>query len=557
MGATNCPETPRQKMIGLMYLFLTAMLALNVSREILNAFAVVNEGLEKTNVSFTLGNGFTYDAFERAKYNDPIKVAPYYDAAMKAKKFSTDVFNYIHEKKVELIMQCDGKTKEEAENAIKDLLLFEAKDQRDIPHYYMLGESVDGSQGEARKIKEKLIEYKKNLLALFQDDKIQLPEKNNLIKQLGDLGINTEDNPNASPDNPEDKYWETRLFAEIPAIATVTVLSQLQNQVKIAEAKVIQHLLSGIGATDFKFDTVAPRVIPKSNYLISGDKYSAELFIAAFSSTDTMSEVIIGEGYDSTNYKLLGTTKTIKMNRGIARYEIDAPGIGSHKYSAIIRVYNPSTGLYKEVPVKSNGKYDIEYTVAPPMAVVSPTKMNVLYIGVDNPIEISVPGFRDDQISASCSGGSIYRSGKGAWIAKVTKVGKTKISVAVKDDNGNTRSMGSKEFRVKRIPDPVPTVAGKKGGTIAKALLLAQSGVQATLQGFDFDLKFTVKEFTISTTIGGFEKSVSTRGASFSSQQIALIKQVQRGKKIYIENVKAAGPDGTIRNLGSIAFKIN
>ncbi|MGQ9847466.1 MAG: hypothetical protein ACUVQP_08210 [Bacteroidales bacterium] len=173
MGATNCPETPRQKMIGMMYLFLTAMLALNVSKDILNAFATVNEGLQKTNVSFSLSNGFTYDAFERAKQNDPIKVAPYYEAAAKAKKYAEEVYNFLNEKKIDLIMQCDGKTREEAEKAVEDLILFEAKDQRDIPHFYMLGESVDGSKGEARNIKNKLNEYKKNLLELFKYTKIQ------------------------------------------------------------------------------------------------------------------------------------------------------------------------------------------------------------------------------------------------------------------------------------------------------------------------------------------------------------------------------------------------
>lgn len=556
MGATNCPETPRQKMIGMMYLFYTALLALNVSKEILNAFAVVNDGLQKTNISYSITNGFTYDAFANAKQNDPIKVAPYYEAAMTVKKYADEMFKYIQEKKIELIMQCDGKTREEAEKAAENLLLFEAKDQRDIPHFMMLGESVDGSQGEARKIKEKLIEFKKKCIDLFKDPRIQLPNKEGLIKSLGDLGINTDNNPHPDPDHPDQKYWETEKFAEIPAIATITLLSQLQNQVRNAEATVVQKLFSAIGATDFKFDTVAPRIIPRSNYLISGDKYEAELFIAAFSSTDTMSQVLIGDAYDSTNNKLLGNIKTLKMNRGIAKYVVEGAGVGTHQFAAVIKVFNPSTGLYKEVPVKSGGKYSIEYTVAPPMAVVSPTKMNVLYIGVENPIEISVPGFRDDQISASISGGSIYRSGKGAWVAKVTTPGKVNISVSVKDDKGQVRSMGSKEFRVKRIPDPVATIAGKKGGSISKGLLLAQAGVQATLEGFDFDLKFTVTEFTVSATINGFVKDAPAKGNKFTPEQIALINQVQRGKKVYIENVKAAGPDGTVRNLGSISFKI-
>ena len=556
MGATNCPETPRQKMIGMMYLFLTAMLALNVSKEILNAFAIVNEGMEKTNANFTLRNGFTYDAFTAAKQNDPLKVTPYYDAAMNAKKYSTEVDEYIKDLKLQMIMQIDGKPKEVALETEKDLLKFDGKDNRDVPHYFMVGEAVDGSKGKARELKDKLNEFKKKMFDLLRNPKIQLPDKELTIKGLGELGINTADNPNASPDKPDEKFWETSKFAEIPAIASITMLTQIQNQVKNAEAVIIQTLLSSIGATDFKFDTVAPRVIPKSNYLISGDKYEADLFIAAFSSTDTMSKVMVGDGYDSINGKLTGTVKEIPVTRGVGKYIIDGAGVGSHTYAAMINVFNSSTGQYKPYAVKSGGKYNIEYTVAPPMAVVSPTKMNVLYIGVENPMEISVPGFRDDQISANCSGGTLYKSGKG-WVAKVTKVGKCNISVSVKDDKGTSRSMGTKEFRMKRVPDPVPTVAGKKGGPIAKSLLAAQSGVVATLENFDFDLKFSVLGFTVSANIGGFTQDAVSNSSRFTPEQINLFTKVQKGKKVYIENVRAQGPDGTSRNLGSIAFKID
>jgi gliding motility-associated protein GldM len=554
MGAVNCPETPRQKMIGMMYLFYTALLALNVSKDILNSFAIVNDGLQKTNINFTIQNGFTYDAFTVANNNDPIKTAPYYEAAKKAKTYTDSMFNYVQGLKVQIVQGCDNIPKEEAEKATEDLNLFEAKDQRDYPTHFMIGEVEDGSKGEARKLKEKLIDYRNKLLDLFSNPKIKLQYKDKLVKGLGNLGINTDNNPNAL--TPEERNWELAKFAEIPAIASVTILSQIQNQIKNAEAVTIKTLLSAIGSTNFKMDTVAPRVIPKSNYLISGDKYNAELFIAAFSSTDTVSQVLIGDSYDSIHGKLLGNIKTLKMQRGVAHYDVDGAGVGSHTYAAIIKVFNASTGQFTEVPVKSGGKYSIEYTVAPPMAVVSPTKMNVLYIGVDNPMEISVPGFRDDQISAVCAGGSLSRSGKGAWVAKVTKLGTTKISVSVKDDKGGSRSMGTKEFRVKRIPDPVPTIGTKKGGSIPKSILIAQGAVSATLENFDFDLKFNVTEFTISSTIGGFNKSASVKGSRFSPEMIGLINQVQRGKKIYIEDVKAVGPDGTVRNLPAIVFKM-
>jgi len=553
MGAINCKETPRQKMIGMMYLFLTAMLALNVSKDILDAFVIVNEGMEKTNTNFSLKNSFTYDAFVVANQNDPIKVAPYYRAAMNIKKYSKDLDTYIKKLKAELITRIEGT--EKAPAAIKDMRNFDGKDDRDVPHNFMLGESEDGSQGSARELKNKLIEFKKNLFAELKKSDISLPNKELSIRGLGDLGINTENNPKASADEPAEKYWETALFAEIPAAATITLLSQIQNQVKNAEATVIQTLYSGIGATSFKFDTVAPRVIPKSSFLISGDKYEADLFIAAFSSTDTVSKVLIGDSYDSINGKLLGNVKTLNIERGIGKYVVEGAGQGNHSYAAIINVFNASTGIFTPYAVKSGGKYNIEYNVAPPMAVVSPTKMNVLYIGVDNPMEISVPGFRDDQVSASCSGGSLFKSGKG-WIARVSKVGKCNISVNAKDDKGTSRSMGSKEFRIKRVPNPVPMCGGQKGGNIAKGLLTAQVGPAATLENFDFELKFSVVSFVVSATIGGFDQDPASKSGRFTPEQIALIKKVPKGKRVRIENVRARGPDGTVTDIGTISFKL-
>ena len=556
MGATNCPETPRQKMIGMMYLFLTAMLALNVSKEILNAFVVVNEGLVKTNTNFDLRNGFTYQSLAFAKGNDPKKVTPYYDAAEKVKKLSSDLDAYIRSLKLQIIMKADGSTEAEAEGKVEDMMKFEAKDNRDVPHLFMLGEAGDGSQGEARNLKNKLIEFKKNALDVLNDPNIILNKKDTVIKKLGNLGINTDDEKEFDPDKPEERFWETKLFAEIPCAATLTLLTQIQNQVKNAEASVIQTLLGGIGSTDIKFDVVAPRVIPKSNYIIQGDSYEAELFIAAYSSTDTTSQVIIGSAYDSVKNEIVNPVETINFKDGIGRYKVPNAGGGSHTYAAMIKVFNPTTGEKTNYPVKSGGKYNIEYTVAPPMAVVSPTKMNVLYIGVDNPMEISVPGFRDDQVTASCSGGSLIKSGKG-WVARVTKVGKCNISVSAKDDKGGSKSMGTKEFRVKRVPDPVATCAGSKGGPIAKSLLQAQNGVAATLENFDFDLKFNVTTFTVSALIGGFERSATSTGSRFTQEQLNIIQKVDKGKKVFIENVKATGPDGTVRNLGSIVFKVN
>ncbi len=557
MSTANCPETPRQKMIGMMYLFYTAMLALNVSKSILHAFVVVNSGLVATNENFTAKNEFMYSALESAKANDELKVAPYFKAAMETKKLATDMKNYIQSLEQELYSQLGVPNDSLPTMTVDKLETMGMLDNYDIPTNYMVGAGDTGGKGKkAEELKNKLIEFKQNIIKILQDPKVAIPNKEKRIKDLGDLGINTDD-PSGNIEDPERRTWEMARFYHMVAAATFTMYTQLKNEVENAEGIILNLLLQNIGAQDFKFDTLAARVIPKSNYVISGDKYEAELFVAAFSTTSNP-VILVGDGYDPSTGKLTGNVDTVPVKRGVGRYVVPATSLGAKHYAAIIKVKDPVTGQYtKEYPLmSSDGKYGTDYMVAKPSAVISPTKMNVLYIGVDNPIEVSVSGFSDDQVHPHISQGSLSKKGGSKYIARVSKTGKTNISVSVTDDQGNTRSMGSQEFRVKRVPDPVPTVAGQKGGSIKKAILKAQLGVKAELENFDFDLKFNVVSFTVSATIGGFESSKDARGARFTPEQINLIDKVRPGGKIYIENVKAQGPDGKVRSIGTIAFRL-
>ncbi len=557
MSTANCPETPRQKMIGMMYLFYTAMLALNVSKSILHAFVVVNSGLVATNENFTAKNEFMYSALENAKANDEIKVAPYFEAAMKVKKLAAEMKSYIKNTENELYTQLGVPPDSLPTMTVDKLEEMGLLDNYDKPTFYMVGSGDTGGKGKkAEELKNKLIEFKQNVINILKNPKLKIPNKEKKIKALGNLGIDTED-PKGNIEDPERRTWEMSKFYHMVAAATFTMFTQLDNETENAEGMVLNLLLQNIGAQDFKFDTLAAKVIPRSNYVISGDNYEADLFVAAFSTTSDP-VILVGEGYDTTKGVLTGKVDTVPVTRGVGHYVVPAASLGAKHYAAIIKVKNPVTGKYdKEYPLmSSNGKYGIDYLVAKPSAVISPTKMNVLYIGVDNPIEVSVSGFSADQVHPRISQGSLSKKGGSKYIARVRKSGKAYISVSVTDDQGNSRSMGKQEFRVKRVPDPVPTVAGKRGGGIKKSILLAQSGVKADLKNFDFDLKFRVVSFTVSATIGGFEKSKKTSGARFSPEQTALMKKVRPGGKVYIENVKAKGPDGKVRDIGAIAFRI-
>ena len=551
-------------MIGMMYLFLTAMLAINVSKSILTAFLVVNESLQLTNETFEGKNEYLYNSLANARATDP-KAEPYYVASLEVKKLAEEMNDFIltlrgtiiHEVQEEVSIE-DGK--------IFDLNKVKALDDYDAPMRIMVGLTVDGANGEARKLKIKLNEYRDALLAILKDDAIVLPNKANQIEKLGLLGIDTEDPAKKEDadklyfaDHPEEAIWESSKFDHMPVPAAVSMLTQILNQVKNAEATIIGKLLGGIGSTDFKFDTLAAKVIPKSNYVVQGGEYEADIFVAAFSTT-AKPTVWVGDGYDTVKGVLTGKVDSVPVVNGMGKFKRPAGATGPKKYAALVEVKNSATGEVKKYPLVIGDNHYAEYMVAKPQATISPTKMNVLYIGVDNPIDISVSGFDDSRVTANLSGGGGYlrKKGAGHYVAKVkksTKAGAT-ISVSAKDDDGKSHSMGRMKFRVKSIPKPEAVIGGKSGGSMKRGTLMAQKFVKANLKNFAFDLKFKVKSFNVSASIGGFEQEKKSNGQTITQAQKNIIKKVKRGSKVMFTNIKAVGPDGKTKTLNAIVFKV-
>jgi gliding motility-associated protein GldM len=285
---------------------------------------------------------------------------------------------------------------------------------------------------------------------------------------------------------------------------------------------------------------------------MSGDHYEAEIFLAAFDTTQKP-EIFIGE-YDSTTMEMKGELGKdyIKLDSitqdGKGIYKV-SEGVGYHEVKGII--HSKTKDKILKFP------FNNEYQVAQGSVVISPTKMNVFYIGVENPVEISVPGVAMDKIFPSISGGggSLRKAQKGYIVTVSSPTNDCNISVGA-EINGNRRSMGSMKFRVKRVPDPVAMVAGQKGGDIAKTKLVSQTGVSAVLENFDFDLKFNIVKFTVSANIDGFTQDAPCSGSRFSPKALEIMQKQKRGQKVYIEDVMAKGPDGTTRKLGTLTFKL-
>lgn len=555
-------ETPRQKMIGMMYLVLTALLALNVSKDILDAFVRVNKGLEATNASFTGQNEKLYAEFDVQKSLNEEKVRPYYDAAYEAKALTQELYDYIHEIKKEIVAEVDqlkGQD-EEIEKRLDNVSLIEKKDDYDIPTHIMVGDGTTNIEKfKATELKNKLAEFRENMLGLLDRSNLSIANKQAVLESLGDLGIHTEDPKpeELSEDEKKDQYakkWETRNFFHNVSIASITILTNMQNDIRNAESRIVNTLLGQISAQDFKFDTLAAKVIAPTSYVLLGEEYTADIFVAAFSTTQDP-VVKLGK-VDTTEGKVElmgeGDTSGVVVDKGVGTYTVRASSEGLKTYSGVIEVQAPS-GAINRYPFFS------EYMVAKPTAVVSPDKMNVFYIGVDNPVSVSAPGVAMEDLNVSISSGSITATSKsqGKYVVKVSGGNETVVSISTKTPEGGTKSLGKSDFRIKRVPDPVAYIAGQKDGLITAGKLVAAGAVIPKMENFDFDLTFRVTAFELSMNVGGDFVTMQTTGNQLSAEMANRIRGAKRNTKVYIEEIKAVGPDGVPRKLAPINLKLN
>lgn len=550
-------ESPRQKMIGMMYLVLTALLAMNVSKDILKAFVTVNESLERTNTNFSDNTTKVMKAFAEAKASNP-SAGPYYDKAVEAKKMTDDLFQYIEKLKQELMHH----VAEAGGDSLMHLRYIDAKDNYDKPTHLMIGDnerSPKSGEFTAVELREKIVSVHDKLLQMVtnmqKDKKTQLlPDDYEALKKKieglkPDAGNETEDGIPIT--------WEILNFYHLPLAGVITNLSKMQADLKNVEAELISQLSGASGKVSIKFNQLTAKVVAPSSYIQAGQPYKADIFLAA-SSTDFKDEnmqVLVGvdsataaKGGDAT-----GGTK-VPLLGGMGKYEVGTGGQGLQTYRGVIKFKKP-TGEYDYYP------FEQEYMVAAPSVAVSPEKMNVFYIGVDNPIAVSAAGVSPTDLVVSASGGGMTIKPNGAggkYIIRATSETKDgKISVSAKTKDGTKPQGPPLVFRVKRIPDPVAAVAGKKGtADIKKSEVSGAGGVIALLEGFDFQANFVVTSFDFTAVIKGQAVAYSGQGPGLTGDMKSALGKVSTGSKIFIDNVKAKGPDGSVRSIPGVTLKV-
>jgi gliding motility-associated protein GldM len=359
----------------------------------------------------------------------------------------------------------------------------------------------------------------------------------------------------------KEVLWEAANFYDVPLAAVMPLMSKIIIDVQDAEKDLMTWLTGDIDAKALKFTGARPIVIPQSSYILQGDTFRAEVLIAGFDPTNRPT-IYVDEkewdGKDSTNLDYAGLSlEGIEVNSdGIGLLKIPGNRLGEYAYKGVIRRTGPE-GI-TDFPFTTPA-----FTVAPPTTVVSPTQLNVFYRGLPNPVEVSVPGVSMNDLVVNISSGHAISGSGGNYIVtpgKNARLKEAEISVSAKLPDGTTRPMGSKKFRVKRIPDPVPSwmKLGPNDNEIEKNTVLtgANAPVVASMLNFEFDVDVRVSSFTLSVFQDGNYNSFKSESNRFTPQMQSALSQMRSGSLIVIEDIKALKPDGEISPIGKLSLRI-
>ncbi|MCF8256331.1 MAG: gliding motility protein GldM [Flavobacteriales bacterium] len=530
-------ETPRQKMIGMMYLVLTALLALNISKDVLDAFVNVDESLTITNSAMAMKTGSLYSDFDLARSIDPEKVGHYWKRAQEAKALSATLHLFIDSIKTALVSGTEGIPIVEADTM--GLRNVNKKDAYDMPTHIMMGDG-EGSKGVAVALKQRLEIYQENMRGLL--DEADRPSLSTSI-DLSDRKMKD-----------ATSTWEANMFYHTPLAATITILTKLQGDVATMEQDVVNRLFRSFNRKDFFFDTIAATVLPQSSYVLQGEKYSADIIVAAYSTTRSPGIRIGKLNADGTD--LASVTSTVPGINGMGRYEVDASREGVFTYEGMVDLTD-SEGKVQSYPFRS------EYIVARPSLVVSATSMNQFYKGVENPVSISVPGIPSERIRATITGGNTLRkAGAQEYLAVISPSSPASVTVNVSAvmDDGSTRNMGSMEFRVSRLPKPALTLSGKDGTIRMTANeLKAQLGLSSRYDpSFAYNGICTIKRFNVlmMNNQGDILVRKQFNGNRFDNELKNAFDKARKGFRITFEDVRAVGVDEVEHTLGPIIVEV-
>ena len=506
--------TPRQKMINLMYVVLMAMLALNVSSDVLEGFKRVDDTLIRSRDNATLQNKTIYDNLEDAMKQNPEKTRQWYEKAQQVRKMSDSLYMMAENLKWQIVREADGKD--------ADIHDIKSKDNLEATTHVMLAPGI----GKGEKLRKAIEAYRDGIISMINDDKQKALIRSNFSTEV----------PKKA--KLQGKNWQEYMFENIPVASAVTQLTQLQDNVRHAEGEMLHQLFANIDVKDIRVNQINAYVIPNSQTVVRGGKFSAQIIMAAVDTTQRP-DIYVGN-------------TLLKSANGL--YETVCSSTGDFTLKGYLVMKNGNGETIRR-------EFSQPYTVVEPSATVSATMMNMLYAGYQNPISVSVPGVPSNKINLSMTNGTLTKKDGGNYVAVPSKVGEDVTFTVTAENEGRQQEMGKFTFHVRKLPDPTGYLQYTdpngntnrfKGGRISKQAVISAGGVGAAIDDGLLDIAFRVVGFETMfvDNMGNVVPEVSN-SASFTPNQLTKIRSLTRGKMFNISRIRVVGPDGIERTLTS------
>lgn len=510
-------QSPRQKMINLMYLIFIAMMAMNVDREVLRSFEDVNKSFEQS-IALTEENNTTfYNNMELKAEDDP----DYAGTVAKAKSLKGDVdafVSYVDGLKAKLEPEEAPKTNSEGEvetnyNALQNteaiVQLFFKEEGKG---------NVESGNTEAQSFVKQIADLKQKFINAGLDEK----------------RVNSVFNTESTSKN-KNKTWVTDKFYEQPMIAALTNLTKIQADARTEEGNAIRQMLASKLEEKIEFTTTT-LLVDVPDVIKEGTQKEAFLAIGAYNDEVGGSITLNGKEYPLTAGKATIPLSSAK---------------GNHTFSGKVKYTLPNGTVKEEEFSESYAVVSETLETAPSGGSISADKMNVVYRGVTNPLTATING-ADGPISMSASTGSLSGS-NGSYNYVVSGGSKVTFTASAKTSSGKTVTE-RKEFRIKPIPAPQGQIRGKNALTVAKSSL-KRLQVEASIPDFEFPVSFTVTSFKVK--VPG-QKTVSVNGSSLSGVG-RILDQVKAGDAVNIFDIeaKASGLGNTrIPNIAPVVIDV-
>jgi len=493
--------SPRQRMINLMYLIFIAMIAMQMSKEVLSAFGYMNEKLTENNSTATVKNDAILANLSTKSKEQPEKYSSLYIKANRVNDLSKNFYEYLEKEKVLFLKDQE------------DLADYESMDKRDIvDEYFFIG---DGFTPEGQQFLDNINGYRNQIIEI-------VGENNSLASNINKRFDTSDQDTEAGK-----QAWLKNRYEGFPLISTVTNLTSMQTDIKTTQSEIYGNLLGGQLESDVSMSNYNTILIPDKSAFFQGENFTGKIVLGRYDETLVPSEVVVN-GSNVTTFE-----------GGGALLDFPAGSVGERVIKGkFVFIENG-----QPVEIEINSTYAV--IPRPNSAVISADKMNVVYRGVPNPMTISIPGIPDNLVNAT-GNGLTSASGTGKYIM-TPKPGGKEVSITVTGKLPNGQNVSSSQvFRIKDIPSPVATIRKEYGYVKMPRASLEKSTVGAALPDFDFDLTLSTTGFTVKVP-GQF--AVVVNGNKMDAAAKKAIAKAKRGDIVTIFNVKSS-------LVGNSAYKI-